>query len=193
MGNMEQLRVSANSAETAWEGFMMRWWERFGVEGVKAGDVREMFESDSDLAGTLGNGNESSRTTKLGHLILKRVDRICGGLAIVRAETKTGGSATYRLDPKGGLSGVLKDKIQNPTSLFEPETTPKSGVSGVKGVSSSRTTRAHDAPAHTYEGGDEKPPNLTKPHSANLNGPVGFGANAENPTQTPLDDEEVVI
>lgn len=192
MGNMEQLRVSANSAETAWEGFMMRWWERFGIDGVKAGDVRDLFESDSDLAGLLGNGNESSRTIKLGHLIRKRVDRICGGLKIVRSEARAAGSTTYQLVAQWDLSGSSSSKNQKPTSLFEPEMTPESGFSGISGISPSRAMRAHDAPAHACEGGEEKPTKPTKPTEMNLNGPVGFGDVAQNSHQTPPDDEVVV-
>ena len=194
MGNMEQLRVSANSAETAWEGFMMRWWEKLGVEPVKAGDLREMFESDSDLAGMLGNGNESSRTTRLGHLIRKRVDRICGGLAIVRSETRAAGSTTYHLIAVGGLDGVYSHKNTNPTSLFESEMDTQSGVSEVYGGLPSRTTHAHDAPAHTYEGANETPINPANPTGMNLNGAVGFASSGTNPSENPIDpDDEVIV
>jgi hypothetical protein len=194
MGNMEQLRVSANSAETAWEGFMMRWWEKFGREGVKAGDLREMFESDSDLAGMLGNGNESSRTTRLGHLIRKRVDRICGGLKIVRSETRAAGSTTYHLIAVGGLDGVYSHKNTNPTSLFESEMDTQSGVSEVCGGLPSRTTHAHDAHAHTYEGVSETPINPANPTEMNLNGAGGFASSGANPSENPIDpDGEVIV
>lgn len=198
MGNLEALRESSSTTETAWEGFMKRWWDKLGAEPVKAGDVRELFEQDSDLAGLLGNGNELSRTTRLGHMIKRRVDRIVGGMKITRNAFKAAGATTYSMAVVSEVSvrfgGENAKPHQNLIGIFEPENGGSSEVSEVCEVlPSCAPTRSHDARAHAGAHGS-KPHKPHKPHEMNPESPGGLDSDGQNVTETSLGgDDEVIV
>lgn len=181
LGNEKTLRASANTDESAWLAFMQRWWDSANADFKKASELRPLFEEDDELAGMLGAGNESSRTTRLGHLLKKRTGVVLGGLRITRSTGQTAGSISYRLQAVSDQTPLETPKPhsenENPTLGLEPE---KWGLGGLGGFS-------HDTRVIAREGSDSsgamtvstpKPP---KPHS----GP-------ENPTDG-SDDPNAII
>lgn len=166
LGNVDELRSKTDTDRAAWASFMFRWFKEFGSEATKAGDLRELFEKDSDLAGQLGNGQEAARTTRLAFLLRKRVDGIFGGIKIERSIATYGSSYCYKAIPQKGFMGLETDaNPQNPQQTLNGNLgSTFEGFEGFEGLAD-LSSRAGDAGAGAPAQGNvsENPPNPQKP------------------------------
>lgn len=106
LDNWEVMYESTNVEEVSWAGFYQRWYERYGVDPVKAGDLYELAQQDEILMAQLGSGNEQSQKIRLGSAIRKRVRRVCGGF-VVSVDGKTHKVFRFKLTPSVGVGGSL--------------------------------------------------------------------------------------
>jgi putative DNA primase/helicase len=92
LGNLQDLYLQSDMEGQEWKAFVDEWWRQLG--GRQAG-VNKLYniaspENRDSIDLNLGDGNERSRKTKLGRLLIQNRDRRFGDLMIAKAGTKQG-------------------------------------------------------------------------------------------------------
>ena len=181
LGNLEQLRNTADTDHGAWVEFCKEWSRLHYDRGVKAGEIREIFEQEEELAALLGNGNEAARATRLGHLLKKRVGVVFGDLRIDRTSYKSGGAHLFRV-----VENLTKNEKPNQNLTIDSQV-QNGEVCEVCEVFSDPLTHVC---AHAHERAHAQGQNLPKPHKpnqpggdSNLNGVVRFSKPGEEPEE----------
>lgn len=172
LGNIEELRSTANTDHAAWCAFLERWHQNFTDNPVKASDIKETFDIDEELAGTLGSAGDATRVTRLGFALKRNVGVVYGGYKIVRHVGKSTNSTRYQVVL---VEDTNPDKIAQPRQTPIDENEPKNrGYRGYRGFP--------DLPrAHTHARED-------LPHGECSQNPD----NPDNPDKNG-DDEAVIV
>ena len=92
LGNLHDLYLQSDGEGEAWKAFVDEWWQQFGSLEIGVNKLYDIaspeFGDPIDL--NLGDGNERSRKTKLGRLLIQNRDKRFGELMIAAAGTKQG-------------------------------------------------------------------------------------------------------
>ena len=165
LGNITELRASANSDDDAWAAFYRRWYNLHESRAVVAGNLIEVFQEDEALNFMLGDKGPASQRQRLGFLIKKRIGIVASGFRVMR-DSEFRGSTMYRLlscdaGSRAGngpaLDGVMRElgeETQTPSQLPHALLLGSSGSNeldfeGVEVVEGVKTTLRTCAPAHS--------------------------------------------
>lgn len=127
--NINALRASADAEGAAIRTFIGLWWGRFGERLVTTKELWEEIVANEDLELQLGNGNESSRRTRLGFIVKKERERRYTfhdendqpfTLLILKDEGKSNHGNRYQLklcDASGGFTRPTPNPPAQPSLL----------------------------------------------------------------------------
>lgn len=101
MENAKTLYDVVNEEAVEWREFVEKWHDRHKMEPVRAADLYKIALEHGYFEESLGDGTERSRTTKMGLILKKNVDRVFGPYRIRKKRTFMNG-AIFTLEPEKG-------------------------------------------------------------------------------------------
>jgi len=164
--NREQLYRQADQETDEWRRFALAWWERFGAELLRVGDLLELCR-EHDLLGDVLDGrstpSDQGAKTKLGKAIAYRRDRRFGDFFLrIPSEDKHQKGKLYRLEPADPGDGDVGRSAEGPQD-FDPNSNLAADLADLADpISSSRAGEEGENPdvvstTHAQEGGDQGP------------------------------------
>ncbi len=82
LSNLDEFYETAEDDSSSWRDLIATWWDRFQSQEVGAGDLFALNEGIEEPI-DLGKGQEKSRRTRLGQLLMQARDRLYGEYRIV--------------------------------------------------------------------------------------------------------------